>query len=98
MVSFSNHNLRHWNSTYGQLEIYSILTGGPRGPVGPASPSGPCSPCFGDRKNATNLKSVFLHNAKLFIFLDLLNKINDLTGLPEFPIKPGTPGGPLLPC
>lgn len=31
------------------------------------------------------------------IFLDLLKKINDLTGLPEFPIKPGTPGGPLLP-
>jgi len=27
-----------------------------------------------------------------------LNEFNGLTGLPEFPIKPGTPGGPLLPC
>lgn len=68
MVSFSNHNLMHCNVTYAQLEIYSILTGGPRGPVGPASPSGPCSPCFGDRKNETNLKSDFLHNAKLLFF------------------------------
>lgn len=44
------------------------------------------------------IRKVIPHTMQNVSLFYVLNKINDLTGLPEFPIKPGTPGGPLLPC
>lgn len=60
-------------------------------------PLAPVDPVLEIRRAQQIGKVILLHSARLFIFLDLSSKIHDLTGLPEFPIKPGTPGRPLLP-
>lgn len=69
--------------------------------VGLAPPVALVPPVFTITGNRTCFKIGSTQNAKIIVFLKKNQETggrSDLTGLPEFPIKPGIPGGPVLPC